>query len=84
MKWIPDPEEDDETTQLCMSGDVAIGNVLKSGSGRWRWAIVPLPGMDNHREALRGWMDSEYLAKVSVERLFTAWCEKAGLSAEVR
>ncbi|QIV65873.1 hypothetical protein Cp1R7AA1_048 [Mesorhizobium phage Cp1R7A-A1] len=86
MNWVHDPEEEtdtsDGTAQVCKSGSVTIGSVLKSGSGRWRWEIVMLPGLSGYRNDLRGWKETEPEAKAAVEDMFSAWCEKAGLSAD--
>lgn len=82
VSWIPDPDEmmsPEQASQLCMSGKVIIGNVRRSRSGRFRWEFVILPGLSYVSADFHGWIESEAEAKRTVEEMWSAWLDKAGL-----
>jgi hypothetical protein len=81
-KWVADEEDSVEPgdgNQNFVSGAAQFGNVRQSRSGRWRWEIIQLPGKSSWREDLRGYAETEFSAKQTVEILFSEWLRIAEL-----
>lgn len=81
LNWVEDPEEADmpeREAKIAKSGEVTIGTLLRSASGRYRWEIVALPGLTTFRDDRRGWEDSEASAKARVQDMWNSWLELAG------
>lgn len=80
LTWKPTADPIDETEQDAWSGGVTVGNVKRSGSGRWRWSITALPGDSGFRDERSGWCESETEAKHAVENRWRQWLSRADLS----
>jgi len=78
--WQSAEDPVNDTEQDALSGSCRIGSVLQSGSGRWRWEIVALPGAGGFRDDRSGWCDSEQGAKQMVSSGWAIWLRKASLT----
>ncbi|HTV69277.1 MAG TPA: hypothetical protein VMF90_12140 [Rhizobiaceae bacterium] len=84
LAWAIDADWPDlERAQIATSGAVQVGNVRRSGSGRWRWEIASLPGDGGFRDDRNGWRDSEDEAKSAVEAKWAAWVAKTALRSQI-
>lgn len=79
LRWEKDPDPVDESDQLGFSGHVPVGHVKRSGSGRWRWEIVSLPGDNGYRDERKGWCIDEDGAKEMVKIRWLNWMNAAKL-----
>ena len=80
LTWEKDPDPVDDLDQVGFAGHVPVGHVKRSGSGRWRWEIVALPGDNGFRDERRGWLNDEDAAKEMVAIRWSNWLRAAGLA----
>ncbi|MER9652499.1 hypothetical protein NKJ26_03140 [Mesorhizobium sp. M0152] len=77
LRWEPDPDPVTDGDLLAFAGDVPVGGVKRSGSGRYRWEIVSLPGNPPLRDHRAGWLETEADAKAKVQELWDDWSRRA-------
>lgn len=73
LRWESDPDPVSPIDLIAFAGEVPVGGVKQSGSGRFRWEIVQLPGNSLNRDDRHGWLQTEAEAKAKVQAEWNVW-----------
>jgi len=78
VTWIPGFRFEDEEV-VALSGGVGIGNVRRTGDGRWRWEFPAMPGLSAALGDRSGTCGTRDEAKARVEGMWGEWLAMAGV-----
>ncbi|UVK46775.1 hypothetical protein BPNPMPFG_002483 [Mesorhizobium sp. AR07] len=77
LRWENDPDPISPIDLIAFAGEVPVGGVRQSGSGRFRWEIVQLPGNPYRRGDHAGWVQTQAHAKAMVQLHWDDWLRRA-------